>query len=117
MLGWEFFVTRKGEEEEEGPALVSWMAGLSGRDWLKDLVREGMATDLGGNGYPCRYLIPVKHLRDALAKGIPSGGGPLVIGDDYAMPAGWHGAIKVDLPRLRALDADEELLVEAWDQS
>jgi hypothetical protein len=41
----------------------------------------------------------------------------LVIGDNYALPAGYVGDARIDMARLESLPADEPLIVEAWDQS
>lgn len=116
MLGWEFFVTRRGDEDK-ALSLASWTSGLDGTDWLDRLVTEGVAIGLGGNGYPNRYLVPAEHLLLMFEKGLPAYGGPLVIGDDYIMPPGWRGQLTVDHRRLRELDPSEQLMVEAWDQS
>ncbi len=122
MLGWEFFVIRQSnsalaEGMREGSLLASWRAGLGGTQWLYDLVESGVATDLGGNGYPCRYEVPAHALVAALAQGPPKHTGPPIFGSDYALPGGWTGQAKIDLARLRSLDPNEILLVEAWDQS
>lgn len=122
MLGWEFFITRQGEERpwlkgREDSSFARWKAGLGGDNWIRNLVEIGIATDLGGSGYPNSYLVSASAICKILGGGLPKHDGPLVIGDDYVMPGGWRGDGFVDIDRLRALDPGEMLLVEAWDQS
>jgi len=116
VLGWEFFVSRQSDPDEMR-ALATWRAGLSGTDWLDDLVAKGMAMDLGGNGYPDRYALSVAALCAALEFGAPKHIDPPVIGDDYITPSGWSSPVTIDRVRLRTLDPNEILVVEAWDQS
>ncbi len=116
MLGWEFFVTRQADAKAS-PALASWQASLGGLAWLENLVSKGMAIDLGGNGYPCRYVVAAGTITAMLAHGLPKHDGPPVFGSDYYLPNGWTGNAQVDMARLRSIDPNELLLVEAWDQS
>lgn len=122
MLGWEFLVSRqRGDGDEDGtgaaPVLARWQAGLGGTKWLDDLVSKGVASDLGGDGYPIRYTVPAGILVAVLGEGPPKHGGPVVIGDDYILPGGWTGNVRIDIARMKELDPSEILLVEAWDQS
>lgn len=121
MLGWEFFIFRQGEDGRDYArwerALARWQAGWGGDEWLDDLVSQGAATDLGGNGYPNRYTVRAGALVAMLRDGLPKHDGPPVIGDDYFLPGGWTGNAKIDIARLESLDPIELLLVEAWDQS
>lgn len=122
MLGWEIFIMRRptqgGPTESERERLLgSWVTGLGGTDWLTKLAETGGAKDLGGNGYPLAYEVKVGTLVRVLAEGPPKHGGPLVIDDDYVQQPGHVVRVQIDLERLRSLDNDEILLVEAWDQS
>ena len=122
MLSWQFFIKRQvtnalGAGDFENPTVATWESGWGGTDWIEHLVEKGSATDLGGNGYPCRYLASAAVLFSTLQHGVPKHTGPPVIGDDYFLPGGWTGKANIDLPRLRELDASEILVVEAWDQS
>jgi hypothetical protein len=121
MLGWEFFIRRQDDEAHRAtrstPTLARWQAGIGGTQWLDDLVSKGVAADLGGNGYPNRYTLPVGVVVSVLAGGLPRHSGPLVIGDDYVLPGGWTGNAQFDIAQLKSLDPNEILLVEAWDQS
>jgi len=119
MLGWEFFIERQRKESDaaKSAALASWMAGIGGTQWIDDLVSRGVATHLGGNGYPNRYTVQVRALVGVLEQGVPKHSGPFVLGDDYITPGGWTGEVDIDMASLRALAPDELLFVEAWDQS
>lgn len=122
MLGWEFFITRQstlnpGRPDEAAPLLASWTSGLSGTDWLRQLIASGAASDLGGDGYPNRYSITAGSLADLLMPGAPRPGGPLVLGEDYVQPSGWIGQAKIANDLIQAIDPNEVLIVEAWDQS
>jgi hypothetical protein len=82
-----------------------------------ELVKRGEAEVIDNLGYPNTYTLAARHAREALATGIPTGGGPPVIGDDYVLPSGWVGEARVDLDALKALPADARLVVIAWDRS
>ena len=115
MLGWEVFAFRNSNAKREN-LIVHWMTSVFGLDWLDQLVKEGRATDLGGNGYPNRYEISVGVLVPLLSKGLPANSSPLVIGDDYVLPEGWSGSVtwRQDPATCRASDT---LFLEVWDQS
>ena len=122
MLCWEVFISTqaspaRGAVVATEPALAIWLAGLGGTKWVDDLVAKGIAQDLGGDGYPDRFLVPAGVLLDVLACGPPKHPGPLATGDDYVLPSGSLGEARIDVARLRSLDPDSLLLVEAWDQS
>ncbi len=120
MLGWGFVVIRQCEEkasyEDRSPFAV-WDASIGGTKWIEQLVAAGKAVDLGGNGYPLKYAAAVSILIKALRHGPPTHGGPVVVGDDYALPSGWTGNSSINIQALEALDPGEILLVEAWDLS
>lgn len=121
MLGWEFFVLIQQPPPEgaypQHLILARWMTGTNGIDWLNELVSKDKAQSHGGCGYPNRYSVAAGVLAEALSNGVPRYNGPMVIGDDYVMPAGWTGSSEIDLPRLQALDATMILFIEVWDQS
>lgn len=116
MLGWEIFVYRS-PEAKHGDLVARWMSSLSGLKWLDQLVTDGKASDLGGNGYPCRYAVSAGVLLPIITSGLPANNSPLVIGEDYVLPANWSGDIVWD--REAALDCQpgDLLTIEAWDQS
>ena len=112
MLGWEIFVKR-GDEK-----VASWMTGVWGTTWLRELVKEGKAKDLGVNsGYPHAFSVKASVLLPLISKEIPEAGDGLVIGDDYVAPSGKNWDIAFDKDKLLSCSPDEDLLIEAWDQS
>lgn len=122
MLGWEILVTRQDQTASDakvgdGTLLARWVVGLGGIDWLDELVSADQATDLGGSGYPARWLVCAGMLRSIFRKGIAKSTDPLVIGDDYAMPSGWSQFETLEQQQLDLLDPTEALMVEAWDLS
>jgi len=56
-------------------------------------------------------------LATAIRLGPPRHNGPPVFGEDYVLPGGWVGDFELDRAALAECRPDEELVVEAWDQS
>ena len=121
MLGWYFGVYPQTVHatglNEKDHRLASWEVGLNGAQWIKDLCKIGEAVDLGGNGYPNRYVLTAAALRRARQHGVPKHDSPPVIGDDYFLPSGWIGKVELDRERLNGLAPQTLLAVEVWDQS
>jgi len=115
MLGWEAFVFRQPVGGER-VLLASWRTSVFGLRWLDDLVAAGKAFDLGGNGYPNLYTVAAEVLLPILGKGLPENDSPLVIGEDYVLPAQWSGSITWRGDTANCAHGDQ-LLIEAWDQS
>jgi hypothetical protein len=110
MLGWEIFVYRRAaaesQDKREGVLVARWMTeAFGGLDWADNLVASKQALDLGGSGYPSRYSIPAGVLLTLLSHGFPS-----------ARP-GWTSNLLMDRAALASCSSEEELEVEAWDQS
>jgi hypothetical protein len=125
MLGWQITVTALAPEEDDrgspeawrAATLASWSAGLGGLDWIEALVAQGKAAELSGNGYPSRYVARASDVLAILRQGLPAGRGPMVIGDDYAIPEGWTGRIAIHPDRIAACPGDRMLTIDAWDES
>lgn len=105
------------DDPDEDLLFATWMTGFRGLDWIEALVKQGRAVDLGGDGYPFKYSATAAVLLPLLATGIPQSGGPLVIGDDYALSAGWAGDVKLDQAKVSQCSPHETLVIVAWDQS
>ncbi len=116
VLGWEIFVSRTTGDKKK-TALAKWSCGVFGLSWLDDLVKAGKAVSLGGQGYPCKYIVSARVLIPAIKNGVPKHNSPLIIGDDYVLPEGWSSDIEWDKEQILACAPDELLEVEAWDQS
>ena len=113
MLGWEVFVSRQGSDAP----VARWKTSVFGLKWLDALVEGHKALDLGGNGYPNKYSIAAGVLLPIITRGLPANSSPLVVGDDYVTPAGWSGDVTLNAKNAAACHPDEQLLLEAWDQS
>ncbi|CAM8364897.1 hypothetical protein [Candidatus Methylopumilus planktonicus] len=49
-------------------ALASWSSGgFDALDWIDNLVSQGKAEDLGGDGYPLYYKVKAQFVLQALA--------------------------------------------------
>jgi hypothetical protein len=116
MLGWGIYVFRQ-PMATNSKSLAEWMTSHRGLDWLDRLVAAGKATDLGGNGYPNRYAVKASVLLPILAAGLPENNSPVVVGDDYVLPAGWNGELILHREAVANCPVDADLIVEAWDQS
>lgn len=114
MLGWDVRVYRPTAPDV---SIARWTTGVFGLKWLDQLVEDSKAVDLGGNGYPNKYVIAAGVLLPIIKAGLPANDSPLVIGDDYVLPAGWSGDIQWNQQEVLACDGNDQLIVEAWDQS
>ncbi|WP_411833246.1 hypothetical protein [Pseudoxanthomonas mexicana] len=120
MLAYEVMIWRAGDADKERPwelCVANWMTGVFGLDWLQDLEKTGLVEGWAGNGYPYRFRIQVGTLLESLADGLPGNASPPIHGEDYFLPAGFNGSLKLDLQKLRSCPVDEWLDGEAWDQS
>ena len=126
MLGWHITVYRQqggGAEPamfdtEEGDRLAVWQTGLGGLRWLDELVEQGHAVDLGGNGYPMRYTAIAKHVVARL-EGEPPESRPrwtLPLESGPPLPQ-WLGRTTKYPEVIAACLPDEWLLIQAWDES
>ena len=127
MLGWQIYInrspSREGKEAIEDSLtnetlLATWLTGLNGCDWIKQLVKEGKAKDLGSyGGYPHSYSAKAEHIIPLILSLKPKTKGATVIGDDYFYIGGFNSEIKLFDDRIKVCPLDEELSIEAWDQS
>ena len=115
MLGWDIFVTSINTTGKK-ITIASWSTGIGGCQWLEDLVKQGQAKCLGGNGYPNRYTLPFSVLLDKIIPSPPSGNAPLVIGDDYVSDSS-HSNFELHDDVILEIDSNTVVEVEAWDQS
>lgn len=122
MLGWEIYIYRlhSGDTQDSlnltnENLLASWLTGLGGLNWIEAIVKEGKAEDLGGNGYPIRYTTTASEILAKISSEPLRHEYPLVIGDDY--PSGWISNVSFDYSKISQCLPDEQLLIEAWDQS
>jgi hypothetical protein len=107
LLGWQIYILAKREGKHESVAV--WKSGLGGSGWIRKLVENGQATDLGGNGYPDRYSAQAKYLFQEMLSHEPTDS------NNKTMPAYDRTIIRHDL--IEKLDPEEILEIEFWDQS
>lgn len=117
MLGWDVFVhRRRATDPADGLLIGRWTTGVFGLKWLDDLVATQEALDLGRNGgYPCRYSMRAATFRSAIAKEAPPTE-PRPLLPFEVLPPGWISP-GVDRAALSGCVPDDELVIEAWDQS
>jgi hypothetical protein len=116
MLGWKIYITQESSPDKS-KSLMSWSTGIGGLDWLDQLVKDGLAQDLGGNGYPSKYSAKAAVLLPRVVPALPSHEGKPVIGDDYVLEGKEHWGIVIDQSKIDACGPDEILLIDAWDES
>jgi hypothetical protein len=108
---------REPRQAKLGPLVARWHTSFFGINWIEQLVQEGKATDHGGYGYPSKYTLTADVLLPILNAGLPTNDSPIVIGDDYVLPAKWSGEIIWDNAVASACKPDDVLTIHAWDQS
>ncbi len=125
MLGWQVTLYRQNDpavgaatfQTPVGTKLAFWGSGFSGFKWLDELVKDGKAVDLGGDGYPLKYTAPAKYIVPRILTKLPATGNPWpVIGENDKIER-WSGATELDSKAMAACDPEEWLIVELWDRS
>jgi len=129
MLGFEVYIFPKSHyiadpkvwerEERWKHLLAAWSTGLGGLKWIDDLVKKGEAIDLniGGEVLLCLYGTKLSTIKHVLKGNIPKPDDPPVIGEDYTLPSGFIGDVEIHESRIAECSEDEEIIIEAWDQS
>lgn len=113
MLGWQVYVKQKSDT-----LIASWCVGIGGLDWLDGLVKQGLAQDLGGNGYPCKYLAKAEVILPKIVPSPPiNENAKPTLGDDYAIDTKDSWDIKINQEVARSCKPSETLTIEAWDLS
>ena len=125
MLGWHISVYRKIDHMTEpamaksprGTRLAVWQTSLGGLDWINELVKDGKAISLGGDGYPCWFTATAEHLVQRIIDGPPEARSRWISEASDILTDQWEG--KTVLNRDAAADClpNEWLLVAAWDES
>ena len=108
MLGWQIIVYRElsrpyspGPWRDKEARVATWLVGLGGLDWLDELVKEGKAEYLSCGGYPDIFLAKAKDILPKISPSPPHHFGEVII---------YHPMLAQCLP-------EEQLIIEAWDQS
>lgn len=124
MIGWWIVISTQTPEERSRYAddrkasiLATWEVGSGGLDWVERLVARAAAQKIRGDGYPNVYLASAEVVLPLLVDGPPVNNSPMVIGDDYVMPAKWFGQVEMYGDRMAACPSQHPLTIEAWDLS
>lgn len=88
---------------------------LGGLDWLDQLATRGKAVQLTTGGYPTRYAAFARDLLPLIVNGPPEHDDIAIIGDEYMMPNGWSGNIKICQEKIAACPREQLLTIDAWD--
>ncbi|WP_449427213.1 hypothetical protein [Rhodanobacter umsongensis] len=122
MLGWWIIISSQTPQERDNAVdksaiLATWEASVGGKEWIDALVRDGKATQLLFDGYPCRFIAAAKHIFPLIQHGPPQHTAPVVIGDDYVSEGGWSAKATIHRDRMAACPEEKTLTIDAWDQS
>ena len=125
MLGWHISVYRQADKiaspatamSPQGRRLAVWQTGLNGLDWISELVKDGKAIDLGGDGYPSRFTSTGEHLIPRIVDGPPEALSTWISGASDILGEGWVGRTVIDRAAVAECLPEEWLFVEAWDES
>lgn len=129
MLGYWIVIapqTSAGQDaivDRKQSLLAQWEAGLGGIDWLEQLVAQGKATKLRGDGYPNRYVALAQDVLPLIGgDGVkPADDGVWLFGmdegEEYAQPPGWMDKVNLHRENIAACRPDALLAIDAWDQS
>ena len=113
MLGWQLYI-----KQEPDTLIASWCVGLGGLDWLDDLVKRGLAQDLGGNGYPCKYLAKAEVIIPNILPSPPiNENAKPTLGDAYIIDTKDSWDVKINQEVARSCNLSTTLMIEAWDLS
>ncbi len=106
MLGWMVLVYPKSNEDAK---LASWEVGVSGLRWLDDLVAQGKAKKLSGNGYSTRYEARAADVLPLVESGS--------VKSQSNKPWNPLREIKLQPERIAATSPEQVLTIDGWDQS
>ena len=125
MLGWHITIYRQeagGTQPASlgarpGERLAVWQAGVAGLQWIDDLEKQGLATRLGGHGYPTEYTAQLEQVRAPVLEGPPHARARWLLGEGDIVTGAWAGQTTIDEEVLRAGDPHEWILIQVWDES
>jgi hypothetical protein len=100
-----------------GTRIAVWQAGVDGLRWIDNLVKNGQAIALPGNGYPFHFFAPARHLLTPISEGPPQANAVWRHDPGDILTSKWEGRTTIDQEAVARCSPDEWLLVEAWDES
>lgn len=124
MLGWHIGVYRTADRERApltmdsplGTRIAVWQARWEGICWIDQLVEDGLARQLGGDGYPYRYSASIKALAPFLSSP-PAARENWVYGANDIINSNWQGKTQVLKELLKICPPSETVIIEVWDES
>jgi hypothetical protein len=122
MLGWLIIISKQTPAQrdvapEEAEDLARWETRLGGVAWLNDLVTQGKASQLLFGGYPLRYVASARDVFPLIKSGPPPYDEALYMGKHGPTRTGWIGAAVLHQSRIGSCSPDQQLTIDAWDQS
>jgi hypothetical protein len=128
MLGWFISVYRMknggkapaapgSASSAQGKRLASWQAGWGGIDWIEELVKQGKALNLGGDGYPVWFTASAEHLVSPILSGPPEARKVWAYEEGDVLLKEWVGKTVLDQAELKRCSPQEWLLIEVFDES
>jgi hypothetical protein len=113
MLGWQVYI-----KQESDTLIASWCVGIGGLDWLDELVKQGLAEDLGGNGYPCKYSAKAEVILPKILTSPPiNENAKPTLGDNYIIDTKDSWDVKINQEEINKSHPFATLIVECWDLS
>jgi hypothetical protein len=124
-MGWHIRVSRQadgglspaGADSQTSVDLAVWQTGIDGLAWVDELVRQGNAIGLGGNGYPFSYTSKAQYVLPRIGDGPPEAREFWHSDPQDILMDGWLGKTTIDGEAVRDCASDEWLLIVAWDES
>jgi len=124
-IGWHISIfrqeNRRGVAAEFdsplGSPLAVWQTGWGGLDWVRELVRQGKAIDLGGNGYPLKFTALAEHLLPFVHGTPPEAKKHWSFDSGDVLLPNWLGETTKYPDTIAACSPSEWLVLEAWDES
>ena len=126
MIGWNISVYRQKNPivmlpataaSHAGERLAAWQTDEYGLAWIHELVKEGNAIDLGGDGYPCLFTSRSKYLTPQIADSPPRANKVWHREDFDFVRDEWLGKTMINSEVIARCTSDEWLLIVAWDES
>lgn len=85
--------------------------------WIDEIVEQGKAIHLGGDGYPLRYTAPANHIIPEIINGPPEANPVWTANPGDILSPAYEGKTVIDQAAIAACRPDEWLIIEAWDES
>ena len=108
MIGWWITVRKLGNNSFV--SLACWTSPVGGLQWLDELLKDGRAIQLWGNGYPSRYIVQAKFAFHEMLTHKPTN----ISVDEKEFR---EGDTIIHHERIKSCVPDDFFIVDAWDRS